>query len=299
MGGSSGAFVEKERVFTKDNARLYGRWLAKRYKDYPNIIWTTGFDLPPWSRQDIVEETVAGLKEGDGGAHLINLIPAGCYSSSYFHQRPWFQFNNIQVWTQYWRVHSMVTADYSLLPAKPVLMSEAAYEDGVTYTEIPPPVSPLVVRKAAYWSYLAGGFTTYGHAGMWRKWPAWRQLMDSSGARQMMILKDIFTRLEWWKLVPDQSVFVLGVNSDTTLNAAARSSDGEFVVVYLSSQTTVTLDPTKITASKAVRATWVNPQTGERTVAGEFQNERRRSFTTPTSSEDGVLLLEAVKVPKG
>jgi hypothetical protein len=51
---------------------------------------------------------------------------------------------------------------------------------------------------------------------------------------------------------------------------------------------------TKITAGNTVRATWVNPQTGERKVAGEFENTGQRTFTTPPSSDDGVLLLEAV-----
>jgi hypothetical protein len=294
MGGSGGAFVDKKKIFTKENVRAYGRFLATRYKGYSNLIWTPGFDLPPWRHTDILDEFLAGFQEGDGGAHMLSSVTGGCHSSSYYHQQPWLAYNTIQVWTWYWRVHSMVTADYCRLPIKPVVMSEAAYEDGVTYTLIPPPVTPLIIRKAAYWSYLAGGFTTYGHAGGWRKWTGWRQMMDSPGARQMVILKDIFTGLQWWKLVPDQSVFVFGANNDTALNAAARSSDGDIVIVYLSSQTTVTLDMTKITAGKTVRATWVNPQTGDRKVAGEFENTGQRTFTTPPSSDDGVLLLEAV-----
>jgi hypothetical protein len=52
---------------------------------------------------------------------------------------------------------------------------------------------------------------------------------------------------------------------------------------------------TKITAGKTVRATWVNPQTGDCKIAGEFENIGQRTFTTPPSSDDGVLLLEAVK----
>jgi hypothetical protein len=63
--------------------------------------------------------------------------------------------------------------------------------------------------------------------------------------------------------------------------------------VYLSSRTTVTIDLSKITASKTVRATWVNPETGEETVAGEYPHTARQQFVTPGPSDDAVLLLDA------
>jgi hypothetical protein len=50
----------------------------------------------------------------------------------------------------------------------------------------------------------------------------------------------------------------------------------------------------KISASKVVRAKWVNPETGEETIIGDFQNSGTRSFTTPQSQEDAVLLLDAL-----
>jgi Putative collagen-binding domain of a collagenase len=62
----------------------------------------------------------------------------------------------------------------------------------------------------------------------------------------------------------------------------------------LSSPTTVLLKMNKISASKVVRAKWVNPETGEETIIGDFQNSGTRSFTTPQSQEDAVLLLDAL-----
>jgi hypothetical protein len=290
-GGSSGSFVDKDKVFTRENVRTYGKWLGQRYRDVPNIIWGNGFDLRPWEYADIAQELADGLQEGDGGSHLITFHPSGGNSSSYYQDQGWLAFNIIQTWSDYWRSNPMVLADYCRLPVKPVVMAEGAYEEGPEYPSRP--ITPLVVRKEAYWSYLGGGFHTYGHNDMWRHNPTWRQSMDSPGARQMGILKKILTSRQWWKMTPDPSVFVLGVNSDKTLNVAARSTDGDSVIVYLSSRTTVTIDLSKITASKTVRATWVNPETGEETVAGEYPHTARQQFVTPGPSDDAVLLLDA------
>jgi hypothetical protein len=50
----------------------------------------------------------------------------------------------------------------------------------------------------------------------------------------------------------------------------------------------------KITAAQTVCARWVNPETGAETVLGEFSNTGTRSFTTPETRPDAVLLLDAV-----
>ena len=294
-GGSSGSFVKKKKIITKDNARTYGKWLGQRYKDMPNIIWANGFDLKPWDFEQVAREFAAGLREGDGGVHLITYHPSGGASFSYFHHEGWLDINLIQTWADYLKIYLMVTVDYLRIPPKPVVLAEGAYEEGLEYPTRP--ITPLLIRKQAYWSYLAGGFHTYGHNDIWRKSPTWRQALDSPGARQMGVLKKIFTSGEWWKYVPDQSVFATGASGEETLNAAARSSEGNRIVLYLSSPTTVSLDMSQITAGPAVRATWVNPETGEQTLIGSFPNAGQRVFATPESCQDAVLLLDATKSP--
>ena len=291
-GGSGGAFVKVKKVITEANAKAYGRWLGQRYKEMPNIIWGNGFDLPPWDHEEITREFAAGLREGDGGTHLISLHPAGGNSSSYFHNEDWLSANIIQVWTHYLRIYPMTYCDYMRSPAKPVIMAEGCYEAGVEYQV--KPITPLIVRKQAYWSFLAGGYHTYGHNDIWRKNPNWRESLDAPGARQMGILKKILTSRQWWKLVPDQSIFAAGASGDDTLNVAARSAEGDSVIVYLSSPTTVSIQLRKITLSETVRAAWVNPQSGEEKVIGEFPNHGSRSFKTPDGQMDAVLLLDGV-----
>ena len=294
-GGSSGSFIKKKKIITKENARIYGQWVGRRYRDMPNIIWSNGFDLKPWDFEDDAREFAAGLREGDGGSHLITYHPSGGASSSYFQSENWLDVNIIQTWADYLKIYPMVSADYLRVPPKPVVLAEGAYEEGPEYPTAP--ITPLLIRKQAYWSYLAGGFHTYGHNDIWRKNPTWRQALDSPGARQMGVLKQIFTSREWWKHVPDQSVFAMGASGEKTLNAAARSNEGDSIIIYLSSPTTVSINMSKITAGQAVRATWVNPETGEQTIIGTFPNTRQRSFTTPELWQDAVLLLDGDQVP--
>jgi hypothetical protein len=292
-GGSSGAYVKKQKVFTQANVREYGRWLGRRYKEAPNLIWVNGFDLKSSEYVEITEALAAGLREGDGGEHLQTFHPGGGNSSSYFQTEDWLSYNTIQTWSDYWRIHSLVLADYCRLPVKPVVLAEGAYEAGPEYPSRP--ITPLIVRKQAWWAYLGGGFHTYGHNDMWRKNPTWRESLDSPGARQMSILKQVLAARAWWTLVPDQSVIALGTGCDKNLNAAARSTHGDLAIVYLSTREPVSIDFGKITSAETVRATWVNPETGEFMAAGVFPNSGLRPFTPSLKSQDAVLLLEALK----
>ena len=58
------------------------------------------------------------------------------------------------------------------------VMDEGAYEAGTEYGF---PVTPLLVRRQAYYSYLSGGFHTYGHNDSWRILPTWRASLDAPG----------------------------------------------------------------------------------------------------------------------
>jgi Protein of unknown function (DUF4038)/Putative collagen-binding domain of a collagenase len=291
LGGSSGSFVHKKAIITRENARPYGSWLGRRYRDEPHIVWSNGFDLKPWMYEEIAYEFAAGLQEGDAPGRLITYHPCGNATSAYFHHQPWLAANFIQTWADYLRIHPMVHHDYLRTPAKPVVHVEGAYEAGSEYPT--GPITPLLVRQQAYWAYLSGGFHTYGHNDMWRHNPTWRASLDAPGAQQMGVLKQIFTGREWWKLIPDQSIFALGAGGDKALNVAARSSDGDFVMVYLSNPTTVALHMNKITTAPTARARWVDPETGSETSIGDFPTTGTHSFTTPEGRPDAVLLLDA------
>ncbi len=278
------------KCITVDNARAWAKWLAQRYKDVPNIVWS----MTPEARQEFVlvlRELAAGLHEGDGGAHLITFKPDPApYSSSFVHDESWLDFDSMQTWKSVELIYPMVTHDYNLKPVKPVLMAEGAYEQGSEYGF---DVSPLWIRRQAYYSYLAGAHHTYGHNDSWRVLPTWKKALDAPGAVQLRILKKIFTGLnEWWYLVPDQSMLTSGGQTQgQVLNLAARHKDGKWAMVYLGSQASFSVDASKLAAAR-LRARWIDPRTGDATPAGNFSNTGIQSFSTPLGGEDALLILE-------
>jgi hypothetical protein len=278
------------KSITLDKARAWAKWLAGRYKDVPNIVWS----MTPEAKPDfipILRELAAGLHEGDGGSHLITFKPDPApYSSSFIHGESWLDFDSMQTWKSVELIYPMVTKDYDLKPVKPVLMAEGAYEQGSEYGF---EVTPLWIRRQAYYSYLCGGHHTYGHNESWRVLPTWKKALDAPGAVQMRILKTALTdRPEWWNLVPDQTIFASGGNTNgQVLNLAARHKDGDWVMAYLGSKASFSINLKKLAANSTIRAQWVDPRTGESKAIGRFSNSGVESFSTPEAWEDALLIL--------
>ena len=269
--------------------------MGQRYKDVPNIVWST---TPEHSQEfvPIIRELAEGLREGDGGRHIMSFKPdPSPYSSSFLHNEKWLDFDSIQTWNAVKLIYPMVSYDYNLPPAKPVLMAEGAYEAGWEYGF---EVTPIWVRRQAYYTYLAGAYHAYGHNANWRLLPTWKEALHAPGAVQMGVLRKIFeSSPEWWLLVPDQTILTAGgrvsnaalptdfktekertayvrnlgpftsggrPGGNELLHLAARHEDGKWAMIYLADKTTFSVDLSKIN-SPAVTVFWVNPITGEST----------------------------------
>jgi hypothetical protein len=217
--------------------------------------------------------------------------PAPPFTSSFAHQEEWLDFNSMQTWKWVEEIYPTVTRDYHLKPTKPVLMAEGAYEEGSEYGF---EVTPLWIRRQAYYSYLAGAYHSYGHNDSWRVLPTWRQALDAPGACQLGLLKRIFlARKEWWHLIPDQSVFASGGETDgQVLNLAARHKDGRWAMVYCGGEASLAVDMSKI-AGQGVEAFWIDPRSAEPVAIGDLANTGVESFSTPRGWEDALLVLEA------
>lgn len=299
-----GYYVVEAGIFNTQNGFSYGRWLGERYKDRPNLVWVNGGDRVPTGREDVFRALAAGLRQGDEGTHLITYHPCGWrHSSQFFHNDEWLDFNMIETWTEWIRVYEAVRSDYGLVPIKPVVLGEGAYETGPEYPL--GPITPLVIRRQAWWSFMGGGFFTYGHNQNWRMEAGFLSCLDSPGARQMGLFHQIACSRPWWKMVPDQGFFADGVSSERTLNTAVRSVDSDCAMLYLSSQCHVQLYLERI-LTRQVKVTWINPQTGEQRDGGTYitgnQNGKafpdgfiRTPFTVPGYWEDAVIILDGME----
>ena len=255
------------KVITLGRARSWAAWVGKRYCSAPNLMWSM-YPEAKDSYLPILRELVAGVAEGDGGRHLITVHPDPApSSSSWIHGEPWLSFNTLQTFQSNFLNYKMVAADRARTPAKPAVNGEARYEaEGGT--------APLMVRRGAWWSVLAGGFYTYGHGGNWRNPTEWRAWLDAPASRQMKVMGDFFRSLDWWTLEPDPSL----VSGSSEEIAAARSASRDWTVVYLPTGGAVTV------ASVPGRPRWLNPADGTTRPA-------TAPFVAPNNWSDAVLFF--------
>lgn len=302
---SWGSFVVNTKMINLSNAEAYGRWLGHRYRNAPNLVWIEGGDRDViWYGKGskkyapyiaVWRALARGLREGDGGTHLILFHPGGTLRDN--QQETWLAADMIQTWAWYKTIPHDVSIDYHLKPTKPVILAEGAYENGPEYPTHP--ITPLVVRKQAYWAYLSGGFFTYGYGDLWFHPPDWKAALDSQGARNMQVLRAVFGSISWWNLRPDQKLFASGEGSGRTYNAAAVSSDGGWAMAYLSHPGTVELNlgelkgqPDHIVQATRFAVTWIDPRNGQRREEKPCEASGERSFTSPAGWPDAVLLFE-------
>ncbi len=305
------------KIFDRENARAYGLFLGRRYKDR-SVIWIMGGDQNVTTPEEraIVDAMAEGLKAGDGGSHLITFHPRGPGQSSLqLQDARWLDFHMSQS-SHGARDHDtglFAEHDLALTPARPTLDGEPRYETM--------PVGFYLrdhdrldrfddddVRQAAWWSVMAGACGhTYGNNNIWQMWQAgrapilyastpWQDALDHPGATQMGYLRRFMEAHAFHTLVPDQRIIANGPLEGGAKIRAARAADGSLAVVYSAQGASFTLDKSLIKAPR-VRESWFDPRYG---VTYEFHTTDNFGFQTyqPPSSgrgRDWVLLLEGLR----
>ena len=300
-------------IFTPANAKTYGQWLGRRYKDKP-IIWILGGDRPIENdkHRQIIRAMAQGLREGDGGRHLITFHPMGGNSSSrWLHDEQWLDFNMLQSGHRARDLanYDMVAADYALQPTKPCMDAEPRYDDhpvrGAKQKD--QWFDDYDCRQAAYWNLLAGGHGhTYGCHPIWMMrhkrlpkmpWPQpvrhyWDEVLDLDGAWQMLVARRLMQNRPMLERVPDQSLIASGAGKGADHVQAARGKGYAFV--YVPTGRAVKVNLGKISGAR-VKAWWYDTRSGVAKAIGEFANTGVREFTPPgqpARGNDWVLVLD-------
>ena len=301
-------------IFTLENARSYGRLIGARYREKP-VIWILGGDRNVECEEEraIIAAMAEGLRNGDGGAHLITYHPRGPgRSSDCFHHATWLDFNMIQS-SHGAHDHDnglFVAHDYALQPPKPTLDGEPRYETIAVgfyfhganrYDRF----DAYDVRQAAYWALLAGACGhTYGNNNVWQMWapgrkPAlwatvpWSEALDHPGAFQMGLVRRLFESRPFQKLVPDQGMIAGGPSAAGAKVRAARADDGSFALVYSPIGARFTIDK-RVIHARRVQEMWYDPRYGSTYLVHTSDNVSFQTYTPPTSGRgnDWVLILQ-------
>lgn len=315
-----GAHVTKndadEEIFDEGNAYVHGKFLGDRYKDNC-VIWYLGGDRSPEAKKAVWSSMARGLKDGSGGRHLVSYHGPGRTSSSqWFHNEEWLDFNAWQT-GHLWTVNNydFIAADYALRPAKPVLDMESSYENIPTLDNPQLRVDSHQIRESMYWQMLAGAaghgygcndiwcFCTENALSDWQDYcfpfrrlmpnTHWRVALDSPGARCVGIARKLFELRPWYKLIPDNTVIVLGQGEGQRHIQAAVADDGSFLLAYLPMGGSVGIQMDSLSGG-CVKAQWYNPRDGRFIPIGEYANAGVREFVSISSydRDDWVLVLE-------
>jgi hypothetical protein len=297
-------------IFEPGNAYGYGKWMAERYRDVPNIIWINGGDRSGAGDNYRVWDALAwGIKSADGG-HLMTFHPPGGggigYSSSrWFHDRDWLDFNMTQSGHEIRDLpnYRLIEDDLAMDPPKPCVEGEPRYEDHcVNWDPELGRFDDADVRQAAYWAVFAGacGFT-YGCQTVWQFLDAkrepvghgrghWKDALDLPGAGQLIHLRRLLESRVTAGPYPDPSLLKQpGSGRDRAM--ACRGTDHAWI--YLPTGRAATVRLGALSGGK-IKSAWRDPRDGGKAEIGVFENTGWRKFMPPSSGRgnDWVLVIE-------
>lgn len=317
----------KDGLMTVDEAKAYGKFLAERYKDSPNIIWIIGGDI----RGDVK------TAEWDALAEAISKYDPDCImtyhprgrttSTMFFNDREWLDFNMFQsghrrygqrngdgdytiddnTEEDNWRY---VDKSLATEPLKPVLDAEPIYEDipqGL-HDITQPRWNAADCRRYAYWSVFAGSCGhAYGHnsimqfhrpgmSGSFGPEKAWYDALKDPGFNQMKYVKNLMLTFPYFDRLPAQEV-VKGVQGERYDRVVATRGK-DYILAYNATGRPMRLDLTTISGAKK-KCWWYFPTDGTLSYLGEYDNGADVEFVVDAAYGPGydrvLIVMDATK----
>jgi hypothetical protein len=290
-------------------ANAFGQYLGNRYKNSANVAWLSGNDFVTWKdpKDDELEQAIAkGIRSV--APQQIQSVELNYDTSSSFDDATWVPLIDLNGTYTYSPTYIQMLHSYNQKPVAPVYLLEAHYDqENVGHPQ--DYGTPATLRREEYWTMLTGGMGQfYGNFYTWSFASGWKHYLDTEGVAQLTIWKNFFSSLPWYDLVPDQehAVITAGFGSYGNLQVrvsnsdyctAAKTPDGTFVVAYLPTARTITVEMANL--RKSAQAAWFDPTNGTyKTIpGGPFANKGAQQFTPPGKNHEGdgdwVLLLDA------
>lgn len=300
----------------------YGEWIGNRYGSFNNVIWTGGGDANALSESqctintksvyDRVDALMDGLlsvdtnalatahtKRGNTGTPYIVGLASAHYNESWLDIENSYGTENT---TAKWCFEA-----YNASTTRPAFNIEGRYEGEGTST------THQDMRMQAYHSVLGGMFghvygagpfcnngADYdnGECSLWNFASGWENNMNLTGADDMIHVSNLMLSRDFGDLYPDydDTVVVSSRGSMTLGTYIACANNNRVGIVYMpkDGSSSVTIDPTFITAASTFYVHWYNPRTGAvTTLANAYSvNAGNRTYTRP-GSNDWVLVLDA------
>ena len=314
VGNSDGNVYDTPAYLASSDATIaaYGTFIGNRYKGFNNIVYVVGGDYN--SAQTAVATKLAALANAIAAAdpnHIITLEPCRVGNCTPGNQDTAVSYGGVG------SVPSYIGLNWAYDTQSNVVAGcRAAFTDssggrfpplmGEDWYELEHGITGFQARQEGYWEVLSGCYVgrLFGNGTIWsfnstpsgNTSPSWQSQLSSQGSLGQQYLGQLMRSREHWLMVPDtnHSVLTAGFGSGSTLSVAARSSDGQTIIAYLSdgNATAKTINMSAITSSSSTAvAWWYAPLTGAATLIGTFPNSGSQSFTAPDGN-DWVLVID-------
>lgn len=293
-------------IFTPENAYIYAKWMADRYRGCWNIIWMLGGDRPLENdtHRAVIDAMAKGIREVDAN-HLITFHPTGgTVSTQYLPDAEYIDFHTAQTGHRTPLCYASDGAMRLMAAAspKPYLDSEPRYEDHpACFNErLGYYWNADDVRQNAYWDVLAGACGhTYGNHCVWsmtRKPTAyypfiWSEVLEHPGARQMGFVRKLRLARDYFSLRPAPEL--LKDDFAGMCHMAAARGNG-YAYVYSPLGVPFTVNLSGFEPAGELRALWFDPRTGEETLFAILPAQGQTLVVPPAQGKgnDWVLVLE-------
>lgn len=292
-------------IFTEENAFIYGKWIAERYKDCWNILWMLGGDRRLEAKhRRIIDAMAKGIRAVDQ-SHLITFHPTGATDSTAFvGDADYIDFHTAQTGHGIEQCYcsDAVMRSMAKATAKPYMDSEPRYEDhpACFNDKLGYFWNADDVRQNAYWNLMAGACGhTYGNHCIWSMtteptsyFPyAWQDALTHIGAEQIGYCRKLRLSRDYFSLRPAPELLVDGFAGMGHM--AAAMGDG-YAYFYAPLGVPFTVDLGLFGSVKQIKALWFDPRTGEEVAFAVLPPQGKTLLAPPTQGKgcDWVLVLE-------
>jgi Protein of unknown function (DUF4038)/Putative collagen-binding domain of a collagenase len=288
--------------------RQYGGKLAERFRDLPNIVWMSGGDYFPATKDvangsDVdhcIDAMMRGIRDADDGRPFSMQLG---YDKSISTENPyWAHRVDWNFVYTYYPTHKAMFDAYVRQPAIPAIFAEGNYE-GENNQPKTAPTTDETLRRQVLWSLTYGAAGEFYGSEDWGFNDGWEQRLSTPALTQITRLRTLFSTLPWWQLEPDTTNELvteghgLKLNRDEPMDVldndyvtAARTPDGHLAVIYVPTQRTISVNLSAMAAD--ARAAWVDPASGTSRPVPMSD-----TFTTPGTntggSNDWLLVLQS------
>jgi Protein of unknown function (DUF4038)/Putative collagen-binding domain of a collagenase len=280
-----------------DKCRQFGQYLGKRFEKYNNIVWIMGGGRDPLREETTQRAIAEGLKIETPEALITYHAAASHSSTDVLGSEPWLDFSMIhtppksqgRVLMDTSQVYESAQNEYKKTRIKPFVLGQAQYEDQSTGTS-------LLMRQQAYWTLLSGG-SGHCYGGSASTFDDdWKNLITKQlpGATDMATFYRTVVTLPWELLRPDFDNNIIaegrGTYTQNDYASVATLPNNKLAVIYLPNSRAIKINMNNL-AGSILRAIWIRPRTGKKTVGGTFEANGIKELTPPDMTDDWLLLI--------